>query len=43
MPGGFPGGMPQLPPGLDPNGLPGGETPFKAPKLDFSKLTKPKD
>jgi signal recognition particle subunit SRP54 len=40
--GGFPaglpgGGMPQLPPGLDPSGLPGG---FKAPKLDFSKFNK---
>jgi signal recognition particle subunit SRP54 len=44
MPGGgaFPGGMPALPPGLDPNAL-GGETPFKAPKLDFSKLTKRND
>jgi signal recognition particle subunit SRP54 len=42
--GGFPGGMPQLPPGLDPGmlggdgaqGLPPG---FKLPKLDFNKLT----
>jgi len=38
MPAGFPGGMPQLPPGLDPSQL-GGDG-FKAPKLDFSKLTK---
>jgi signal recognition particle subunit SRP54 len=30
-------GMPQLPPGMDPGALGGG---FKAPKLDFSKLTK---
>ncbi len=37
MPPGFPGAMPQLPPGLDPTA---GETPFKAPKLDFSKFTK---
>jgi signal recognition particle subunit SRP54 len=44
-PGGFPGGMPQLPPGLDPDALGGlgGKTPFKAPKIDFSKLNKPKD
>jgi signal recognition particle subunit SRP54 len=35
-PGGFPGGMPQLPPGLDPGA-------FKAPKLDFNKLTKRND
>jgi signal recognition particle subunit SRP54 len=42
--GGFPGGVPQLPPGLDPSmlgdggaqGLPPG---FKLPKLDFNKLT----
>ncbi len=45
MPGGLPpgfpaGGMPQLPPGLDPSALPGG---FKAPKLDFGKLTKRPD
>jgi signal recognition particle subunit SRP54 len=40
--GGMPGGMPQLPPGLDPNAL-GGQTPFKAPKIDFSKFTKGKD
>jgi signal recognition particle subunit SRP54 len=40
MPGGFPGGMPQLPPGLDPAQ---GQTPFKAPKLDFNKLTKRPD
>jgi signal recognition particle subunit SRP54 len=38
--GGLPAGMPQLPPGLDPRALPDG---FTAPKLDFSKLTKPKD
>jgi signal recognition particle subunit SRP54 len=38
MPAGFPGGMPQLPPGLDPSQL-GGDG-FKAPKLDFNKLTK---
>ncbi len=37
--GGFPGGMPQLPPGLDPSALPQGGD-FKAPKLDFSKYTK---
>src|ERR671938_84853 len=44
--GGLPGGMPQLPPGLDPTvlggdgaqGLPPG---FKLPKLDFNKLTNP--
>jgi signal recognition particle subunit SRP54 len=40
LPGGFPAGMPQLPPGMDPNAL---GNAFKAPKLDFSKLTKPKD
>ena len=40
LPGGFPGGMPQLPPGLDPSG---GKAPFKAPKLDFNKLTKRND
>jgi signal recognition particle subunit SRP54 len=42
--GGFPGGVPQLPPGMDPSvlggdsaqGLPPG---FKLPKLDFNKLT----
>ncbi|WP_067505253.1 signal recognition particle protein [Actinoplanes sp. TFC3] len=44
-PAGFPGGMPQLPPGLDPNalaqgqGLPPG---FKLPNLDFNKLNNPK-
>ncbi|MDI6097640.1 signal recognition particle protein [Actinoplanes sp. NEAU-A12] len=45
MPAGFPGGMPQLPPGLDPNALGGGGMPggFKLPKLDFNKLSKPKD
>jgi signal recognition particle subunit SRP54 len=44
--GGFPGGVPQLPPGLDPSmlggdgaqGLPPG---FKLPKLDFNKLNNP--
>jgi signal recognition particle subunit SRP54 len=45
--GGLPaglGGMPALPPGLDPNALGGpGAAPFKLPKLDFNKLTKPKD
>jgi len=35
-PGGMPAGMPSLPPGLDPSAPPA----FKAPKLDFSKLTK---
>src|SRR2546430_118126 len=43
LPGGFPGGMPALPPGLDPGALdPGALDPnagFKAPKLDFGKLT----
>ncbi|HWS35989.1 MAG TPA: signal recognition particle protein [Actinoplanes sp.] len=45
MPAGFPGGMPQLPPGLDPNALAGGGMPpgFKLPKIDFNKLSKPKD
>ena len=38
LPGGFPGGIPQLPPGMDPSAL-GGDG-FKAPKLDFSKLSK---
>ena len=46
MPAGFPGGMPQLPPGLDPNALggPGQGLPpgFKLPKLDFNKLSNPK-
>jgi signal recognition particle subunit SRP54 len=39
------GGMPALPPGLDPNALASGGLPpgFKLPKLDFNKLTKPKD
>ncbi|BFU42867.1 signal recognition particle protein [Krasilnikovia sp. MM14-A1004] len=45
MPAGFPGGMPQLPPGLDPNALGGGgpglPPGFKLPKLDFNKLTRP--
>ncbi|MGI5144862.1 signal recognition particle protein [Plantactinospora sp. CA-294935] len=41
--GGFPAGMPQLPPGLDPNALQGGQglpPGFKLPKLDFNKLGK---
>ncbi|MGW0433973.1 signal recognition particle protein [Micromonospora sp. NPDC003197] len=41
--GGFPGGMPQLPPGLDPSALAGGQglpPGFKLPKLDFGKLGK---
>ena len=45
MPAGFPGGMPQLPPGMDPNALAGGQglpPGFKLPKLDFSKLNNPK-
>jgi len=45
LPAGFPGGMPQLPPGLDPNALPGGQglpPGFKLPKLDFNKLNNPK-
>jgi len=45
MPAGFPGGMPQLPPGLDPNALGGGPglpPGFKLPKLDFNKLSNPK-
>ncbi|GIG02036.1 signal recognition particle protein [Catellatospora citrea] len=53
--GGFPaglpgmgGGMPQLPPGMDPAALEqqmgmGGGSPFKAPKLDFGKLMKGDD
>jgi signal recognition particle subunit SRP54 len=45
MPAGFPGGMPQLPPGMDPNALggPGQGLPpgFKLPKLDFNKLSQP--
>jgi signal recognition particle subunit SRP54 len=38
-------GMPALPPGLDPNALASGGLPpgFKLPKIDFNKLTKPKD
>ncbi|MFF5293414.1 signal recognition particle protein [Paractinoplanes globisporus] len=44
LPPGFPaGGMPQLPPGFDPNALGGGGAGgFKLPNLDFNKLTKPK-
>jgi len=44
MPAGFPGGMPQLPAGMDPNALAGGQAlppGFKLPKLDFNKLTNP--
>ncbi|MFC7547628.1 signal recognition particle protein [Plantactinospora sp. GCM10030261] len=44
-PGGFPGGMPKLPPGLDPNALGGGQglpPGFKMPNLDFNKLGKTK-
>jgi len=43
VPAGFPGGMPQLPPGLDPNALGGGDglpPGFKLPKIDFNKLNK---
>ncbi|SNY14320.1 signal recognition particle protein [Paractinoplanes atraurantiacus] len=42
LPAGFPGGMPQLPPGLDPNALGGAGGPggFKLPNLDFNKLMK---
>ncbi|SDT77671.1 signal recognition particle protein [Actinoplanes derwentensis] len=47
LPAGFPGGgMPQLPPGLDPSALAGGAglpPGFKLPKIDFNKLSKPKD
>ena len=39
--GGLPGGMPALPPGLDPGAL--DPNAFKAPKLDFGKLTRRKD
>ncbi|MEV6848399.1 signal recognition particle protein [Actinoplanes sp. NPDC051411] len=46
LPAGFPGGMPQLPPGMDPGALGGGAPGlppgFKLPNLDFSKLNKPK-
>lgn len=41
LPAGFPGGMPQLPPGMDPNALGGGPGGFKLPNLDFNKLMKP--
>jgi len=46
LPAGFPGGMPQLPPGVDPSmlggdGAPGLPPGFKLPKLDFNKLTNP--
>ncbi|MBL7262017.1 signal recognition particle protein [Paractinoplanes lichenicola] len=42
LPAGFPGGMPQLPPGLDPNALggAGGAGGFNLPNLDFNKLMK---
>jgi signal recognition particle subunit SRP54 len=40
--GGLPGGMPSLPPGFDPSALDPGAG-FKAPKLDFGKLTRRKD
>jgi signal recognition particle subunit SRP54 len=43
-PAGFPGGMPQLPPGLDPASLdPGAGLPpgVKLPNIDFSKFGKP--
>jgi signal recognition particle subunit SRP54 len=50
FPAGLPGmgGMPQLPPGMDPAALEqqmgmGGGSPFKAPKLDFGKLMKGDD
>jgi signal recognition particle subunit SRP54 len=39
VPGGFPAGMPQLPPGLDPSAL-DPNAGFKPPKLDFGKLTR---
>jgi signal recognition particle subunit SRP54 len=45
LPAGFRGGMPQLPPGMDPNALAGGQgmpPGFKLPKLDFNKLSNPK-
>ena len=42
MPGGMPGGMPALPPGLDPSAF-DPNAGFKAPKLDFSKLQRPKE
>jgi signal recognition particle subunit SRP54 len=40
--GGLPGGMPALPPGLDPSMF-DPSAGFKAPKIDFSKLQRPKD
>ena len=42
--GGLPGGMPQLPPGLDPSALEqlGGGGGFTPPKIDFSKFKRPK-
>jgi signal recognition particle subunit SRP54 len=42
LPGGFPGGMPALPPGLDPTAV-DPNAGFKAPKLDFGKLTRRND
>jgi len=39
LPARLPGAVPPVPPGLDLTGLPGAGG-FKAPKLDFSKLTK---
>lgn len=42
--GGFPGGgVPQLPPGLDPSQLSGASGGFKPPKLDFGKFMKKDD
>ncbi|GGL86708.1 MULTISPECIES: signal recognition particle protein [Micromonospora] len=42
LPPGFPGGMPQLPPGMNPDDLAGQGLPpgFKLPKIDFNKLGK---
>ncbi|OLE26059.1 MAG: signal recognition particle protein [Actinobacteria bacterium 13_1_20CM_3_71_11] len=40
--GAMPGGMPALPPGLDPSAF-DPNAGFKAPKLDFNKLQRPKD
>jgi signal recognition particle subunit SRP54 len=42
FPGGMPGGLPGLPPGLDPGAM-DPNAGFKAPKLDFGKLTRRKD
>ncbi len=41
--GGFPGGMPQLPPGMNPDDLAAGQglpPGFKLPKIDFNKFGK---